>query len=89
LNLPTFMRDNFAPATKYVSPASYDPLSSFYKTQARHNSIKILKSNKETGGTIHLAMQAHKGKLSPANYDLKLIDNGFKKTTLGLGRGWK
>ena len=84
------MRENYFPGTgPKISPASYDLQKSFYETQIRRNSIKILKGNKEVGGSIHSALKSQKGKLSPANYDLKKIDNGFKMTTLGLSRGWK
>lgn len=83
------MHGTFDPATMKISPVTYEPMKSFYKTQARGISIEFLKCKKEVGGTIHRALSTQKAKVSPNAYDPAKIDRGFKATTLGLSRGWK
>ena len=77
------------PATAKIAPTTYEPLKSFYKTKTRRNTIDFLKCKKDVGGTIHLALQTQKAKVSPNAYDPAKIDRGFKAITLGASKGWK
>lgn len=88
--LPRYMA-GFKPATAQISPSSYDPLSSFRKTQTFDKMAGWggRKSARDKFGAIDLALSTQKAKVAPNKYDPASIDKGLKATTLGFSRGWK
>lgn len=74
-------------ASKLISPVTYNHQESYMMTQAPKTKFFLGKGKNNSMVDQAIA----KGKQTPGvgNYDLKSIDKGYQKTTLGASRGWK
>lgn len=70
-----------------ISPSTYENNDSFKKTQCAKPRFFIGKEKAKNMFTR--TSDAKKFVPGPGTHDIKLIDRGYAKITLGASRGWK
>ena len=83
VKVPSYLRAK--KATENLSPASFDTMDAF-KSTLPDAKFYICKGVPRIPDTISKFKRSNPG---PANYDIRKLEKGFAKITMGAARGWK